>query len=258
MNRLSLGSLTIATTMGAMVATNPALAATLSYSSSYDPGAQTYHGITDQAVLNGGYGRTNINDSIIAVQQFDAALGTLTSVTLDFNAAAWQQVSYENLIAGSEADLAVDSTFNLSLKAADGTSLFDHSLSESDTAALTGFDGSIDFGGTSGNQFLTAVTGTYQDTLTFSDASVLEAFIGSGTLDYLFSANGTSKFSSSGGSVFSMVNSLAKARVNVTYEYEESVTQEVPEPGSLFGIAIASMFAGVLHQRRKTIVETAS
>lgn len=242
-----------------IAATAPALAASLSYSDAYAPDASTTvtldaidaftGGLTDAEVRSGSYGFTDIEDSVLSVQKFDASLGTLKSVKLTFDAGLWQKAYYEHTGNAGLAGRNLNFNFaaNLGLKSAvGGASIFDIPLSGASDFTVPKYDGKLDFGGASGGKFATSLSGQYQATKTITDATALQAFIGSGSIDYLFSAFGS--FGISGpGNLTSGVSTLAKGAIRVDYEYDE---KSVPEPVSLLGLVAVA--GGAIVQRRRS------
>lgn len=247
-----------------IVATVPAFAASISYSDAYVPDAETTAtldtidaftgGLTDAEVRSGSYGFTDIEDSVLSVQKFNASLGTLKSVKLTFDAALWQKAYYEHTGNAGPAgrNLSFNFAANLGLKTAGGgASVFDIPLTGANDFTVPKYDGSLDFGGPSGGKFATGLNGQYQATTTITDVTALQAFIGSGSIDYLFSAFGS--FGISGpGNLVSGVSTLAKGAIRVDYEYDE---KSVPEPVSLLGLAAVAGGAIVQRRRSRAVVD---
>jgi|GEM_PF-1739222 len=243
----------------AIATTAPALAASISYSDAYEPSNSTAAtldtidaftgGLTDTEVRSGLYGFTDIEDSVLSVQKFNASLGTLKSVKLTFDAGLWQKAYYEHTGNAGAAgrNLSFNFAADLGLKSAEGgTSIFDIPLLGSNNFTVTTYDGGFDFGGTSGGKFATGLNGQYQASKTITDATALQAFIGAGSIDYLFSAFGS--FGISGpGNLTSGVSTLAKGAIRVDYEYD---SKAVPEPMSLLGLAAVA--GGAIAQRRRS------
>lgn len=246
-----------------IAATAPALAVSLSYTDAYAPDASTTvtldaidaltGGLTDAEVRSGSYGFTDIEDSVLSVQKFDASLGTLKSVKLTFDAGLWQKAYYEHTgnVGPAGRNLSFNFAANLGLKsAAGGASIFDIPLSGANDFTVPKYDGSLDFGGPSGGKFATGLNGQYQATTTITDATALQAFIGAGSIDYLFSAFGS--FGISGpGNLTSGVSTLAKGAIRVDYEYDKSV----PEPVSLLGLVAVAGGAIVQRRRSRAVVD---
>jgi hypothetical protein len=221
-----------ATTLAGIIATTgSANAASISYNTSTD------------------FQLTNISNAPLSVQKFDSSLGTLNSVTLTFTGDLEGNAKFENLGASS-TPITVNLAGQLGLTLA-GQSLFSINPQETYPQDSSGyqvgaFDGTIDFAGTSGKT-IQGLTAQKSETQSFTDAQFLQAFTGTGNLDFLFSALATSTVSGS-GNMISQITTLAKAGVKVTYDYDPA--QSVPEPSAALGFGLVAGI-GLLSQRKK-------
>jgi hypothetical protein len=113
------------------------------------------------------------------------------------------------LSAAVSVTLASDPGTTLTIAAPAVTEVFD----------LTAFDGTLDFGGTSGTTFADIEEG---DTAiqTFTDAATLAAATGSGSFGFLVDAVGTSFADATGGNISTFFLSQAAVTITVTYDYE--------------------------------------
>ncbi|OCQ94247.1 PEP-CTERM domain protein [Nostoc sp. MBR 210] len=220
-------TLAAATTLAGIVATaGAANAATISYTGSTN------------------FKRTNITNEAINIQMFDATLGTLKGVTLQFISDIQGSTGFENL-GDSPTDITVTLSSNANLKLGN-TSLFNISPQTSQTfQGVPSFDGVLDFAAPSGNT-LQGLNATQSDQATITDGPMLQSFIGSGNLSFLFSALATSNVSGS-GNVASFINTFAKGTVSVTYDYDPA---SVPEPSAAIGLGLVAGI-GLMSQRRK-------
>ncbi|WP_414549917.1 choice-of-anchor E domain-containing protein [Anabaena sp. CCY 0017] len=226
-----LNSLAAATTLaGMMVTAGVANAASLTRTVSTD------------------FALTNIVDSVLSIEKFDSSLGTLNSVYLDFTSNLTGSAGFENRGAGAST-IKIKLGANVELKQLnlDLSSSFPITLTSEELYSVSSFDGVFDWNGTSG-MTVTGLTATQSATKMFTDLSDLAVFTGTGNLDFLFSALAHSNVTGS-GNMASFVDTLAKASLSVTYNYDDLKT--VPEPSALLGIGL---FAGIglLSQRKKS------
>jgi len=167
---------------------------------------------------------------LLTFAKFDSTLGTLTSIRFDLSGVVQGAGNAESLDSSS-------STVTLSLGSQIGLTRPDHSTLVvtnpvfSQSFNFTGFDGVINFGGTSG-----ASTGTVSASganfFVSSSASDFALFsaVGGGTIDLGLNAIGNSSGSGS-GNLITLFNTAASGVAKVTYDYTPSGT--VPEPASL-------------------------
>lgn len=111
-----------------------------------------------------------------------------------------------------------------------------------DSFNATGYDGSIDFGGTSGRSFAMLTASDVDDILLTAADDVFIDFLGSGDISLTGKALGTSFGSGSGNLVLEFSTQAAMAyRINYNFV-------EVPTPGS---IAVIACCSGLLGTRRR-------
>ena len=151
----------------------------------------------------------------VTLDQFDPALGDLISATFTFDSFVNSTLQAENLSTSSsctatlgwEADVTVD-TPNGGLTVP---------LSQFESESLTVFDGTIDFGGTSGITTTGTVTGPTQ-TLTVTDSAALAPYIGTGTFSVDMTASATTNVTGC-GNIAQNISTSAGAELSVVYEY---------------------------------------
>ncbi|MBW4615737.1 MAG: PEP-CTERM sorting domain-containing protein [Desmonostoc vinosum HA7617-LM4] len=222
-------TLAAATTLAGIVAT----------ASSANAVSLSYNGSTN-------FKATNVVDEAISVQKFDSSLGTLKGVTLKFTSDINGNIGFENT-GSTAANITVKLGSNVNLKLGN-TSLFNISPQTSQTFQnVSPFDGQIDFNTPSGRS-LQGLNATQSDQTTITNSQMLQSFIGTGNLDFLFSAIATSNVTGS-GNIVSMISTFAKGTVAVTYDYESA--QSVPEPSAAIGIGLVAGL-GLLSQRKKS------
>lgn len=163
-----------------------------------------------------------------SVSQFDPSLGTLESVMITLDGSvegAAKAESLDNARATVTLDLAAQIVASTSLLGDVANVL----PIVSTQAGLDAFDGTIDFGGTSGTDTGT-VTGTDSDMGTFVGADMAE-FIGTGDVTIMLEALGQST-GSGAGNLITQFNTSASAEVTVKYTFTEAPVAAVPLPAA--------------------------
>jgi protocatechuate 3,4-dioxygenase beta subunit len=159
------------------------------------------------------------------VTQFDPSLGTLTGVEIVDDSTLTSVVSVESLdAAGQQIKVQLNGNTTLS---GGGLSGLQVAVSGGQQANLGPFDGTIDFAGSSGQQFAPQqMTGTNSTMIT--DPAALASWVGNGTVTLALNATATSDTTGS-GNVAAMVHTSAAAQVKVIYHY---TTGNALKPGS--------------------------
>jgi uncharacterized repeat protein (TIGR01451 family) len=155
-----------------------------------------------------------------SVTQFDPALGVLQSVVITEQGTINSTIGVENTSTSSASQITATVSGKLEVTGP-GVDLL---VSPSDNLATfnaTTFDGSVDFGGTSGKTYPTSsASGTQSLTLT---GSAINPFISAGKTPGSVSlteiGQGTSSASGSGGNLQVTTTNTASAVVTVTYNY---------------------------------------
>ena len=159
----------------------------------------------------------------VGVAQFDPALGTLDSVTVELAAAVIGSMGVENtsVTSGSMGDIELSAAVAVGLASDPTSDIAVASPAVAETFDLPVFDGIVDFAGTSGVIFAD-IAEVRVVTAILTDAPILAAATGTGTFDLIVHAVGTSFASTTGGTIAWFVASQAGATITVTYDYQSS------------------------------------
>jgi PEP-CTERM motif len=213
--------------LAAMLAAGAAQAATVSYSSNV-------------VALT----TTNFSDTL-SFSKFDPLLGTLLSATVTLNGNVLGDGSAESLDSAP-------ATITLNLKATETYTILGLSSPlvaipvVSTSFNATAFDGSVDFGGTSGVS-LKNLSATGSDADTFTSVADLAIFTGVGMLSGGLQADGASVGTGS-GNLITLFRTQAGATASVVYEYTPAV---VPEPETYALMLAGLAVVGAMARRRR-------
>jgi hypothetical protein len=135
----------------------------------------------------------------------------------------------------------VSATFasDMTLRDVNSALLIDVAPSFTHTAMLESFDGTVDFMGPSGVEFINLATSDSNNTI-IDEAIALMEFVGTGTSSITFEAV-SSSFVTGGGNLNSRFSMFASSDVTVTYNYRD-ITQSVNAPAT-FGLVGFSLLA---------------
>ncbi len=202
-----------------------------------------------QVVVSDAFGPATTNwTHTLSVPAFNTGLGTLTSVEVDFAGDVFQSYKFESLDAAPATVTAtLADAVQLNMAAGLSGSALALTNNSSTNYSVTAFDGTIDFGGTSGvtvPQYTLSGTGMN----TYTAAGDLAIFTTPGNVLFPAFANGTVIFTGS-GNLLTQVNTSADISLTVKYNYRGNA---VPEPGSV-ALLIGGAMSGVavLRRRRK-------
>ncbi len=106
--------------------------------------------------------------------------------------------------------------------------------------AATAFDGTVDFGGTSGITY-SGLGGALSNTVTLTGADVLAFFTGSGSQDLMFNGVATS-LSTGPGNISSGFEMEAGGVITIAYESAELQVVSAPSMAILFGLGAFAVF----------------
>ena len=175
-----------------------------------------------------------------SVPQFDPSLGTLTSVEIDNADPITNAIKVENLdTAPATIHATVTGGLTLSGPSVPGLNV---ALSADQTFDASAFDGTIDFGGSSGKTFAPqTINGTTSTVLT--SAIDLAKYTGTGTVSFTEAAQASATATGS-ANLLVEVNTSAAAKVTIIYHYTPSnqltpgnytIVQTSDPPGYLDG-----------------------
>ncbi|HZU35042.1 MAG TPA: choice-of-anchor E domain-containing protein, partial [Gemmataceae bacterium] len=123
------------------------------------------------------------------IAQFNPALGTLVSVQIQNNDPLTSDIKIENLDSAAQTvNAVVQGTLTLN---GPGVNQLTTNLSATQSYNAAAFDGTIDFTGASGHDF-GPQTATGSKSITITDPTQLAAYIGTGTVTFSETAQGTS------------------------------------------------------------------
>lgn len=185
---------------------------------------------------------TNWSTSI-TLPQFDPALGTLNSISFVLFGHVEGTAKFESMDA-APAVITMDLSAMLKLKRPDLTDLVVTIPVASTSDNASAFDGTIDFGGTSGNTY-GGLSANDTESATTSTAADKALFTGLGSIVLPVTASGASTGSGAGNLLLQFQTS-ASAWATVTYDYTA-----VPEPSSLLALMSGLGVIGLAIRRKR-------
>lgn len=207
-------------------------------------------GIAQAATLTKTYSdtidpaRTNFSDSV-SIAQFDSSLGDLTKIIVELTGSVSGSIQLESTDA-APANVTANLKSQIKLQRPDMSDLVVVLPEASKTANFTAFDGTVDFGGTSGLT-INNLSQTATNSISFTDPSDFALFLGKGNLVLPVAAIGQSN-ASGAGNLATVFQTFAGANITVSYEYTEKPTA-VPEPNAPMG-ALALVGLGMMAKRK--------
>lgn len=193
---------------------------------------------------------TDINE-MIAFDLFDDLDGTLIleSVTFTLNALVNGSAAIENR---NVDNAMINATLSADVLLSDAISgsLISLAPTVSEMSSVAGFDGIVDFGGTSGLTFLN-MNADENGQFMLVDMASLADYIGVGTSTLDFIVNATSDVIG-GGNITSELVTNAAANISVVYTFsEELVPSVVSEPAYIALLGMGLLAFGRLKRRTK-------
>jgi hypothetical protein len=181
--------------------------------------------------------RTNW-DNVLTFPKFDgAAIGpgvTLSQVTWELTGGVDGDASFESLDAGPTT-VTMSLSAMIKLFAPDATPLGVVLPAAATSDDVLAFDGTIDFGGTSGRAYL-GLTASDFASASSTEAAFLALFEGVGDVELGVTATGTST-ASGAGNLLTLFQTFGAAEVRIKYDY-------VPAPGAMALLGLGGLVAG--------------
>jgi hypothetical protein len=187
------------------------------------PGSNTVAPTTQTQNVTFASFKTGTSESQ-TVQQFNATQGQLQSVQIILNGSMTSHVKVENF-DGAAANINAQVVGNLQLQGP-GFQALTGNTHLTDTAALTAFDGTLDYAGTSGRDF-GEQTDSVQQSVTLTNPSALAAFIGTGSVTLTELAQASSTVTGSGNE---QVHICSEAGGTAEVIYTFTPTPPAPPP----------------------------
>ena len=189
--------------------------------------------------FDGAFGstRTNWADTLV-IPKFDTALGTLLSVRWTVNGNITGSAAFESLDA-APSTITTELRATITLLRPDNSPLVVVIPVASNTDSASAFDGTIDFGGTSGKSYPALAAGDIANS-TSSAVADLALFSGvfGDTIMLPVTAVGSST-ASGAGNLIAQFGTFAAASVEVCYTYEP-----IPAPGALAVLGLGGLVVG--------------
>ncbi len=184
----------------------------------------------------------------LMIPQFDPTTGTLNTIKFTLEGTVDGDVSLENLGA---SPVTISSTLQATIGATlPVLGVLSVSPSSGRADMLAAFDGTNDFGGTSGVSMAPVTPVMLMNMVGPSaDAGLLAIFTGVGNVNVPVDAVGMSSASGPGGAIFvSQFLTRAKAKLIVDYDFTPA-GPVVPEPWTVFLLGSGLLGVGVLRRR---------
>lgn len=181
----------------------------------------------------------------VSLHRFDTSLGTLKSVRFEVTGYVSGIAGFENQDAEGGAVTTTLSAVVKLFNPRDASLLVTTTPSASRSETVFGYDGTDDYGGSSGRTY-TDLTGNLAQSTLLTSSTDLNWFKGTNDYSVMLTAKGASS-GSGPGDLLLKFSTNSKADVKVTYEYDA-----IPEPASLLGLFTGlGGLLGMVKLRRK-------
>ncbi|MEO1472038.1 MAG: choice-of-anchor E domain-containing protein, partial [Pseudomonadota bacterium] len=220
----------------------PAAALTLPAETEFLPGpdSSAFAGLDFDATS--GSGGTDARPTA-EFDQFDATLGTLTSVEITLEGFIQGEVFGQSTNV-SEVDVFSFANATLALELDTGTDLATVLPQIQQNFTLAASDGT-----TPVTQTSATLTSSAQTVVTITDPGLLAAFIGTGTIDLFLTGQGLAGFGGPSNTSGGGQNTAGRAVATIQYEFDEQTVIPLPAPALLLISGIAGL--GFMSYRRK-------
>jgi uncharacterized repeat protein (TIGR01451 family) len=154
------------------------------------------------------------------IAQFNPRLGDLTTVDVITSGALTSQIRVEN-VGSSSNNILGEVSGALTLEAPAFGPVVTNVLAQTQQRPFPVYDGTLDYGGTSGFDF-GATTASGSSSVSSGVPAVLAAYTGTGTVLFSQRANATSRAIDTAGNVAQIIQTNGRADVTVVYRYVAS------------------------------------
>ncbi|MBR8838186.1 MAG: PEP-CTERM sorting domain-containing protein [Stigonema ocellatum SAG 48.90 = DSM 106950] len=200
--------------------------------------------LTESGSLNAQ--QTDYSNRPIDIQQFNSSLGQLNRVNIFASSDYQSNATFSPITATTSSSTPSSSstivsynflgTANLKLNNQNLITL--HPTASYGPAEIDNLPATI------------SLTDSKSKSIDITDPNSLQSFIGTGNLNFLFSASNFSSVGIQGNAIGTFV-SQADAYVRVTYDYTAAAVEKAPEPSALLGVGLVAAF-GLLSKRNRS------
>jgi hypothetical protein len=191
---------------------------------------------------------TNWTD-MLNMPLFNPALGTLLSIDFELTGMVQGDAQFESLDS-SPNTVNTQLSALITLSRPDLSTILTATPAFTTTDSVTAFDGTIDFGGTSGKTYSNQSANTQTTATSPPPASDLLLFTGIGTIGLPASAVATSS-AQGPGNLTTLFSTEAGADLKITYTYDDRGAQVIPEPAISVMVGGGLLGLGLLSRRKR-------
>ena len=159
---------------------------------------------------------------------FSSTMGTLTEVDVVTSGTFSTEFAAENLASSSNV-ITGTTTANLSINVPSGAIPLSIPA-VTDTFNGSRFDGTLDYGGTSGKDFAAVTSSSAAQTTVLTSAAALAAFTGNFRIPITLSGHANGAATSTDADISESFHTLTSATITVIYHYDPSLPSLDPPP----------------------------